>query len=85
MLLCWKYSHSTPYIQSFVPGPNILNKLLPPNKQPLHFYMIFSDVHIWSVIISAIIMNYIFIDGKSNYFQGNERPPNPDLLLGGTL
>ncbi|XP_071808099.1 uncharacterized protein [Asterias amurensis] len=37
---------------------------------PLHFYMIFSDVHIWSVIISAIIMNYIFIDGKSNYFQG---------------
>ncbi|XP_022088344.1 low affinity vacuolar monovalent cation/H(+) antiporter-like isoform X2 [Acanthaster planci] len=37
---------------------------------PLHFYMIFSDVHMWSVIISAIIMNYIFIDGKSNYFQG---------------
>ncbi|XP_038047645.1 putative cation exchanger C521.04c isoform X2 [Patiria miniata] len=38
---------------------------------PLHFYMIFSDVHMWSVIISAIIMNYIFIDGKSNYFQGS--------------
>lgn len=34
-------------------------------------YMIFSDVHMFSVIFSVIVMNYTLQDGRSNYFQGS--------------
>ena len=34
------------------------------------FYLLFSDIHIWSVVIGVLLNNYVFQDGKSNYFQG---------------
>ena len=39
--------------------------------QPVNFYLIFNDIHLWAVIFSVIVINYIFQDGKSDYFQGN--------------
>lgn len=38
---------------------------------PLSFSLLFNDIHLWSVILSVIIMNYTFVDGKSDYFQGS--------------
>ncbi|GFN79383.1 cation/h+ exchanger protein 1 [Plakobranchus ocellatus] len=38
---------------------------------PLGFYMVFNDVHLWTVVFAVIIINYIFQDGKSDYFQGS--------------
>ncbi|CAD5120369.1 DgyrCDS8942 [Dimorphilus gyrociliatus] len=35
------------------------------------FYMIFPDVHLWTVIFALLMMNYVFQDGKSDYFQGS--------------
>ncbi|ELT88185.1 hypothetical protein CAPTEDRAFT_144591 [Capitella teleta] len=37
---------------------------------PLNFYLIFSEMHIWAVVIGVLLNNYVFVDGKSNYFQG---------------
>ncbi|XP_055958637.1 uncharacterized protein LOC126829402, partial [Patella vulgata] len=37
---------------------------------PLNFKLIFNDVHMYSVIFSVVVINYIFQDGKSDYFQG---------------
>uniref|UniRef100_A0A3B4DKQ5 Cation/H+ exchanger protein 1 n=2 Tax=Pygocentrus nattereri TaxID=42514 RepID=A0A3B4DKQ5_PYGNA len=34
------------------------------------FVLIFSDLHLWASIFSVILANYIFMDGKSDYFQG---------------
>lgn len=34
------------------------------------FLLIFSDLHLWASIFSVILVNYIFMDGKSDYFQG---------------
>ncbi|XP_029707472.1 cation/H+ exchanger protein 1 isoform X1 [Takifugu rubripes] len=34
------------------------------------FTLIFSDIHLWASIFSVILVNYIFMDGKSDYFQG---------------
>uniref|UniRef100_A0A3Q0RAT8 Cation/H+ exchanger protein 2 n=1 Tax=Amphilophus citrinellus TaxID=61819 RepID=A0A3Q0RAT8_AMPCI len=34
------------------------------------FVLIFSDQHLWASIFSVILVNYIFMDGKSDYFQG---------------
>ncbi|KAL2093922.1 hypothetical protein ACEWY4_011234 [Coilia grayii] len=34
------------------------------------FVLIFSDLHMWASIFSVIVVNYIFMDGKSDYFQG---------------
>lgn len=34
------------------------------------FYVVFNDIHLWAVIFSVVIINYIFQDGKSDYFQG---------------
>uniref|UniRef100_A0A8C9WQW3 Cation/H+ exchanger protein 1 n=1 Tax=Scleropages formosus TaxID=113540 RepID=A0A8C9WQW3_SCLFO len=36
------------------------------------FVLIFSDLHLWSSIFSVILVNYIFMDGKSDYFQGKQ-------------
>uniref|UniRef100_A0A672YUQ6 Putative cation exchanger C521.04c n=1 Tax=Sphaeramia orbicularis TaxID=375764 RepID=A0A672YUQ6_9TELE len=33
------------------------------------FVLIFSDLHLWASIFSVILVNYIFMDGKSDYFQ----------------
>ncbi|XP_059843018.1 cation/H+ exchanger protein 1 isoform X2 [Hypanus sabinus] len=37
---------------------------------PVGFNLLFSDLHLWASIFSVILMNYIFMDGKSDYFQG---------------
>ncbi|TWW75529.1 hypothetical protein D4764_13G0001910 [Takifugu flavidus] len=34
------------------------------------FVLLFSDLHLWASIFSVILTNYIFMDGKSDYFQG---------------
>ncbi|TRY98792.1 hypothetical protein DNTS_021657 [Danionella cerebrum] len=34
------------------------------------FILIFSDLHLWASIFSVILVNYIFMDGKSDYLQG---------------
>ncbi|XP_066523947.1 cation/H+ exchanger protein 1 isoform X2 [Hoplias malabaricus] len=34
------------------------------------FVLIFSDLHLWASIFSVILANYIFMDGKCDYFQG---------------
>ncbi|KAK2190955.1 hypothetical protein NP493_64g05037 [Ridgeia piscesae] len=38
---------------------------------PVGFYLLFSDIHLFSVIIGVLMMNYVFQDGKSDYFQGS--------------
>uniref|UniRef100_H3B195 Cation/H+ exchanger protein 2 n=1 Tax=Latimeria chalumnae TaxID=7897 RepID=H3B195_LATCH len=37
---------------------------------PKSFTLLFSDLHLWASIFSVILMNYIFMDGKCDYFQG---------------
>ncbi|XP_048410340.1 cation/H+ exchanger protein 1 isoform X2 [Stegostoma tigrinum] len=37
---------------------------------PVGFSLLFSDLHLWASIFSVILMNYIFMDGKCDYFQG---------------
>lgn len=32
--------------------------------------MCFNHLYVWAVLISVIVMNYVFMDGKSDYFQG---------------
>ncbi|KAI1883455.1 hypothetical protein AGOR_G00231620 [Albula goreensis] len=34
------------------------------------FALLFSDLHLWASIFSVILVNYIFMDGKCDYFQG---------------
>uniref|UniRef100_A0A7N8Y997 Putative cation exchanger C521.04c n=1 Tax=Mastacembelus armatus TaxID=205130 RepID=A0A7N8Y997_9TELE len=34
------------------------------------FVLLFSDMHLWASIFGVILVNYIFMDGKSDYFQG---------------
>ncbi|KAJ0015550.1 hypothetical protein NQD34_009170 [Periophthalmus magnuspinnatus] len=34
------------------------------------FVLLFSDIHLWASIFSVILCNYIFMDGKCDYFQG---------------
>ncbi|CAL1527492.1 unnamed protein product [Lymnaea stagnalis] len=43
---------------------------------PMGFYVVFNDIHLWAVIFSVVIINYIFQDGKSDYFQGNNSNQN---------
>ncbi|XP_053362000.1 uncharacterized protein cax2 isoform X2 [Clarias gariepinus] len=38
--------------------------------QDVGFVLLFSDLHLWASIFSVILVNYIFMDGKSDYFQG---------------
>ncbi|XP_037834295.1 low affinity vacuolar monovalent cation/H(+) antiporter isoform X2 [Kryptolebias marmoratus] len=38
------------------------------------FVLVFSDQHMWASIFSVILVNYIFMDGKSDYFQGCPLP-----------
>lgn len=38
--------------------------------QDVGFMLIFSDIHLWASIFSVILVNYIFMDGKCDYFQG---------------
>lgn len=45
-----------------------LNRFAP--FQDVGFTLIFSDIHLWASIFSVILVNYIFMDGKSDYFQG---------------
>ncbi|XP_077196510.1 uncharacterized protein LOC143838670 [Paroedura picta] len=37
---------------------------------PTDFILVFSDLHVYASIFSVILMNYIFMDGKCDYFQG---------------
>ncbi|KAG7279651.1 hypothetical protein CRUP_019388 [Coryphaenoides rupestris] len=41
------------------------------------FVLVFSDIHLWASIFSVILVNYIFMDGKSDYFQGTSMSVNP--------
>ena len=34
------------------------------------FHLVFNDTQLWTVIFGVLVMNYIFMDGKSDYFQG---------------
>ncbi|GFR88139.1 cation/H+ exchanger protein 1 [Elysia marginata] len=38
---------------------------------PLGFGAVFNDIHLYAVIFAVIIINYVFMDGKSDYFQGS--------------
>ncbi|KAG8440086.1 hypothetical protein GDO86_006034 [Hymenochirus boettgeri] len=33
------------------------------------FTLVFNDLHLWACMFSVILMNYIFMDGKCDYFQ----------------
>ncbi|XP_077994759.1 uncharacterized protein LOC144448402 [Glandiceps talaboti] len=37
----------------------------------IDFVLIFNDLHLWSVILSVVLVNYMFMDGKCDYFQGS--------------
>ncbi|XP_020633426.3 uncharacterized protein LOC110070124 isoform X1 [Pogona vitticeps] len=37
---------------------------------PTGFILVFSDLHVYASIFSVVLMNYIFMDGKCDYFQG---------------
>uniref|UniRef100_A0A8C3HWX7 Sodium/calcium exchanger membrane region domain-containing protein n=1 Tax=Chrysemys picta bellii TaxID=8478 RepID=A0A8C3HWX7_CHRPI len=37
---------------------------------PTGFILVFSDLHVYSSMFSVVLMNYIFMDGKCDYFQG---------------
>lgn len=43
---------------------------IPSLFQDVGFVLLFSDLHLWASIFSVIVVNYIFMDGKSDYFQG---------------
>nr|XP_056703118.1 uncharacterized protein LOC130475376 [Euleptes europaea] len=34
------------------------------------FILVFSDLHVYASMFSVVLMNYIFMDGKCDYFQG---------------
>jgi len=36
---------------------------------------VFNEIHLWAVIFSVIVINYIFQDGKTDYFQGRDIEP----------
>lgn len=38
--------------------------------QPTNFTLVFSDLHVYASMFSVVLMNYIFMDGKCDYFQG---------------
>ena len=35
------------------------------------FTLVFDDVYVWAVLLSTFVMNYVFMDGKCDYFQGS--------------
>ncbi|XP_015264230.1 PREDICTED: putative cation exchanger C521.04c, partial [Gekko japonicus] len=37
---------------------------------PTDFVLVFSDLHVYASMFSVVLMNYIFMDGKCDYFQG---------------
>ncbi|XP_031794912.1 putative cation exchanger C521.04c isoform X2 [Sarcophilus harrisii] len=37
---------------------------------PTGFMLFFSDIHVYASMFSVILMNYIFMDGKCDYFRG---------------
>lgn len=51
---------------------NVKFKAKPFILQPLDFYLVFPDIHLWSTVFALLMMNYVFQDGVSDYFQGEE-------------
>lgn len=47
-----------------------MTQVLSVSPKDVGFVLIFSDLHLWASIFSVILVNYIFMDGKSDYFQG---------------
>lgn len=43
-------------------------------SQPTNFTLVFSDLHVYASMFSVVLMNYIFMDGKCDYFQGDHSP-----------
>ncbi|XP_044285075.1 putative cation exchanger C521.04c isoform X2 [Varanus komodoensis] len=37
---------------------------------PTDFILVFSDLHVYASMFSVVLINYIFMDGKCDYFQG---------------
>uniref|UniRef100_A0A8D0G4H8 VNX1 protein n=1 Tax=Sphenodon punctatus TaxID=8508 RepID=A0A8D0G4H8_SPHPU len=37
---------------------------------PTDFILVFNDLHVYASMFSVVLMNYIFMDGKCDYFQG---------------
>ncbi|NXO03669.1 VNX1 protein, partial [Rhinopomastus cyanomelas] len=37
---------------------------------PTNFTLVFSDLHVYASMFSVVLINYIFMDGKCDYFQG---------------
>ncbi|NXM74965.1 VNX1 protein, partial [Serilophus lunatus] len=37
---------------------------------PTNFTLIFSDLHVYACMLSVVLINYTFMDGKCDYFQG---------------
>ncbi|NXS62668.1 VNX1 protein, partial [Brachypteracias leptosomus] len=37
---------------------------------PTNFTLVFSDLHVYASMFSVVLMNYTFMDGKCDYFQG---------------
>lgn len=44
------------------------------SSQPTNFTLVFSDLHVYASMFSVVLMNYIFMDGKCDYFQGDHLP-----------
>jgi calcium/proton exchanger cax len=38
---------------------------------PVGFVLRFNNICLWSVLLSTLLMNYTYMDGKSDYFQGS--------------
>ncbi|KAJ6656398.1 hypothetical protein lerEdw1_003901 [Lerista edwardsae] len=51
---------------------------------PTDFILVFSDLHVYASMFSVVLMNYIFMDGKCDYFQAEElqHPPQCKNFLG---
>jgi Ca2+/H+ antiporter len=58
-------SNSEPRVYAWSPLPNF-------RRNPDHsFILIFPSLHLFAIIVSVLIVNYISISGKSNYFEGS--------------
>ncbi|XP_038011427.1 putative cation exchanger C521.04c isoform X2 [Motacilla alba alba] len=51
---------------------------------PTNFTLVFSDLHVYASMFSVVLMNYIFMDGKCDYFQG-DRLAQGAVALGASL
>jgi len=53
-----------------IPAIVVLSTILNSGNPENEFSLIFPNLDLFAVIFSVIVINYITVDGKSNYFQG---------------